>query len=545
MGEINPRDFLEELRFDIKTGDMIKARLVLSHFDEVDLKTRKMSLLELSRARDEFVISMLVGLVAAAPRGTEVNGMLREMLYSKCLDNPEVLSRLLIREVNPANRLILIKIAGEIRLASAAPTLLAILIEERDEKVLQGVIAALGMIGEPSAATPISEFLYSGQVELIISAIQALGQLNTFTAIRRLAEKLGADSDLDSMILDVFAASQEPEALERLNATLLAQHVHLRNAGKQRLIAIGPKVVPVLIKNLRHDDSDLLIHTLNVLGAIGDESAIPPIRKMIFNEPKNPNVRFAAYEALGCLPVGNGAFTLAQGLQDAVGNVRAAAAKAIDHNYNTVLAAGLKNMIRDEQDDDKPICRTIIDAQCNALFLDLISESAFSDFAVTYLGGRAHPETRKHFKELLVLNGLTDIAARIEADAAGESLRRPRIFVVDDSRMVLNIYRSVLHNLGYEPVLFEFPAQAIEKVREVKPDLIFTDLNMPGISGVELTRAVRRLYSKAQLPIVMVTTQSECQDNEAAMAAGICAIIPKPFNEQNLKVILDKHRPLE
>jgi CheY-like chemotaxis protein/HEAT repeat protein len=545
MSDINPRDFIEELRFDIKVGDQIKARLVLSHFDEVDLTTRKMSLLELSRAPDEFVIPLLVALTAGTPRGKEVNGMLREMLYSKSLDSPDILSRLLIREVNPAHRLVLAQIVGEIRLESAAPTLLSILIEERDEKVLRGAIAALGLIGDPSATTPISEFLYSGSVELIIAAIQALGQLGTPTAVQRLAEKLGADPELDYMILDVFAACQEPEALERLNATLLAQHAHLRNAGKQRLIAIGPKAVPALIKNLRYDDPDLVIHTLNVLGAIGDDSAIAPIRKMLFNEPKNPNVRFAAYDALGRLPVEKGAFALAQGLQDTVDNVRAAAAKAIDHNYNTVLAAGIKNMIRDEEERDKPICRTIMDAHCDRLFLDLITENAFADFATIYLGRKAHAETRKHFIGVLVSNGMAELAARIDAESVENKPRRkPRVFAVDDSRMILNIYRSVLHNLGYEPVLFEFPAQAIEQVRIAPPDLIFTDLNMPEISGVALTRAVRRLYSATLLPIVMVTTQSECHDNEAAMAAGIDAIIQKPFNEQSLKTILDKYRSM-
>ena len=110
--------------------------------------------------------------------------------------------------------------------------------------------------------------------------------------------------------------------------------------------------------------------------------------------------------------------------------------------------------------------------------------------------------------------------------------------------MILNIYRSVLHNLGCDPVLFEFPAQAIEKTKEQKPDLIFTDLNMPEINGVELTKAVRELYSKEQLPIIMVTTQNECQDNDAAQKAGITTILHKPINEESLRVAMEQHLPL-
>ena len=141
------------------------------------------------------------------------------------------------------------------------------------------------------------------------------------------------------MILDVFATDQSPEAIERLNEGLSSHFAHLRNAAKQRLRDMGGKAVPVLIGNLHHDDPDLLIHTLNVLGETGDESAIVPIRKLLHNEPKDANVRFAAYEALGMLPVEKGAFALAQGLSDPVENVRAAAAAAIDRNYSTMLAA--------------------------------------------------------------------------------------------------------------------------------------------------------------------------------------------------------------
>ncbi len=543
MTAINAQHFIDELRFDIESKDKIKARIVLSHFDEVDAKTQKMALFELSKAPDNFVIPVIVGLIADSPDFGHSLTELKEVLFSKALDYPETLVSLLIREVKPNHKWVLAEVAGEIRLEAATPTLLGILNEDQDEKVLRGAIGALGAIGDASATTPISEFLYSGSVELIIAAIQALGQLATPTAIQRLAEKLGADTDLDYMILDVFACSQEPEALERLNAMLSAQHAHLRNAGKQHMTDIGPKSVPVLIRNLRYDDPDLVIHTLNVLGAIGDESAIGPIRKLLHNEPRDPNVRFAAYEALGMLPVAKGAFALAQGLLDPVDNVRAAAASAIDHNYNTVLAAGIKNMIRDEDGAERPVSHTIIDAECDAIFMDLIDEELFHDYAIEYLGLKAHPDTRNHYLDLLRSNDGQEIASRIEGTVSSEVRQALKVFAVDDSKMILNIYRSVLHNLGCDPILFEFPAEAIAQVAKEKPHMIFTDLNMPAINGVELTKAIRRDFSKERLPIIMVTTQNECQDNDAAHAAGITDILQKPFNEETLRAAMEKHLP--
>ena len=100
------------------------------------------------------------------------------------------------------------------------------------------------MIGDVTATSAISEYLYSNNVELTIAAIYALGQFATPTAIQRLSEKLGADPDLDVMILDVFHSSQMPEALEKLNETLSAHWAHTRNVAKQRLVQVGAKAVP-------------------------------------------------------------------------------------------------------------------------------------------------------------------------------------------------------------------------------------------------------------------------------------------------------------
>ncbi len=539
MSQINPRHFTDELRFDIEAGDLIKARLVMAHFAEMDAQTRKTALSDLGRAQDQFVFPLLVEALIGAFSDQNAHCELKELLYSKALDNPHLLSHMLMREVKPVNRMVLAEVAGEIKLEEATPILLSILGEEHDEKVLRGAIMALGMIGDPAATTPISEFLYAGSVELIIAAIQALGLLGTPTAIQRIAEKLGVDPDLDDIILDVFAASQEPEALDRLNSGLSAQHARMRNAAKQRLVKIGRKAVPILINNLRYSDPDLLIHTLNVLGAIGDESAVAAIRKLLHNDPKDPNVRFAAYEALGLLPGARGAFALAQGLNDQVDHVRAAAAGAIDQNYNTVLAAGIKNMIRDEGPVERSISRTIMDAECDTIFLDMIKEEAFKAYALEYLSRHAHGDIRAHFVKLLHAHGQAPIATAIEGRIAVPRRNALKVMVVDDSKTILNIYRSVLHNMGCEPVLFEFPAEAVRNLLQIKPDLVFTDLNMPELNGIELTKAVRQKYSRLQLPIIMVTTQNECQDNEAALNAGVNAILNKPFNEKMLRAAME------
>ncbi|WP_319523695.1 HEAT repeat domain-containing protein [Breoghania sp.] len=538
MTGINATDYIEELRFDIREKDMIKAKLVLSKIGDVEEPVRKMALFELNRAEDSFAIPLIVNLIAEQRDLAHFYPQLKEILYAKSLYQPKMLLSMLTRENKRENRIVLVEVAGEIRLEGAASQLMGILNEDEDETIIKAVIGTLGTIGETGATTAISEYLYSGSLELTIAAIYALGRLATPTAFQRLAEKLGADPDLDIMILDVFATDQSPEAIERLNEGLSSHFAHLRNAAKQRLRDMGGKAVPVLIDNLHHDDPDLLIHTLNVLGETGDESAIVPIRKLLHNEPKDANVRFAAYEALGLLPVEKGAFALAQGLADPVENVRAAAAAAIDRNYSTMLAAGLKNMVRAGEEETRQLVETVLNASCETIFLDLFEEEVFRVNAVDFLCNRAHPDIRTHFADLMEKNGLGNLAAPGGGEAQSDAAPSLKVFAVDDSKMILNIYRGILHKLGCESTLFEFPAEALSAVKDNPPDFIFTDLNMPHINGIELIRGVRSQFDKDTLPIVMVTTQNETQDNQAAYDAGVNAILHKPFTAEDLGKVL-------
>jgi CheY-like chemotaxis protein len=304
----------------------------------------------------------------------------------------------------------------------------------------------------------------------------------------------------------------------------------MRSFAKSELVKIGPKAVPVLIENLLHDDPDFLIHTLNVLGDIGDESAVVPIRKLLMHEPRSGNVRFAAYEALAMLPLKKGAYTLTAGLNDPEDNVCIAAARAIDRNFSPILGAGIKNLLRGPEQEALQIVKTTVNAQADNIFMFLLGDELFDQMVLPFLSG-SHRDIRAHFSGLLQQAGRSDLAIKIRPIDEGG---RPKVMAVDDSRMILGIYKATLHELGYEPVLFEFPASAIAWLRKEKPQVVLTDLNMPSITGIQLTEKIRDLYPAAELPVIMVTTQNESQDNEAAYEAGVSDIVHKPFTAETI-----------
>ncbi|SPD76182.1 CheY-like receiver and winged-helix DNA-binding domain-containing response regulator [uncultured Desulfobacterium sp.] len=532
MAHPNVKDMVDELRYDLARKDLRKALIVLSYIEHIDGETQEILLSELKLGEPEFVVPMLAHLMTHQEKVCESQPIIKELMIYKLIEDPTLLTRFLC-DKKIEDKSVFFQIAGEIRPEKMIPSLLEILSTSEDTGTIKLVISTLGQIADPTATNALTDYLYSGKRELVITAIRALGKVGTPTAMRRLSERMGTDNELDLLILQVFSEVQDIISLTKLIETLGSHYAHMRNFARASLVEIGEKSVPMLMENLYHDDPDMQILILNALGQIGDASAIAPIRKLLSSGSKDPNVRFAAYEALSLLPLQKGAYVLAGGLTDPVENVRVAAARAIDRNYNDVLSAGIKNMVSYKDEDAFMVVETIIVAQANKAFIDLAPETYFQDLAIKFLS-KAHKDVCTHYYNLLKAHGMMEFAEKVQPKAE-RKVKKRKACVVDDSRMILNIYKSTLHKLGFEPILFEFPKSAIEWLENEKPDLLFTDLNMPEITGIQLTEKTRSKYSTRDLPIIMVTTQNDAQDNEAAYKAGVDKIIYKPFDAETLK----------
>jgi two-component system chemotaxis sensor kinase CheA len=112
------------------------------------------------------------------------------------------------------------------------------------------------------------------------------------------------------------------------------------------------------------------------------------------------------------------------------------------------------------------------------------------------------------------------------ASATAESLRR-RILVVDDSPLTRELISNLLEAVGYDTVMAGDGAEALELMDAHPLDLVVTDLEMPGVDGLELTRRLKGHPSHSRLPVVILTTRGGEEDRRRGLAAGADGYITK------------------
>ena len=118
-----------------------------------------------------------------------------------------------------------------------------------------------------------------------------------------------------------------------------------------------------------------------------------------------------------------------------------------------------------------------------------------------------------------------------------------RILVIEDDETVREVLRSFLGQKGFEVTLAQNGESGLDLLRAEKFDLVFTDLVMPGISGMEVLKEV--VASKIAVPVVVMTAFGTVQTAVEAMRIGAFDYITKPFKKEELYVKLNNHIQLK
>jgi DNA-binding response OmpR family regulator len=109
-----------------------------------------------------------------------------------------------------------------------------------------------------------------------------------------------------------------------------------------------------------------------------------------------------------------------------------------------------------------------------------------------------------------------------------------RILIVEDDNDIAALIAHYLEKNGYGSEIVPDGSRALTAARETPPDLVILDLMMPGLSGLDVCRALRYDHRTAALPIIMVTAHGEESDRILGLDSGADDYIVKPFSPNEL-----------
>ena len=117
----------------------------------------------------------------------------------------------------------------------------------------------------------------------------------------------------------------------------------------------------------------------------------------------------------------------------------------------------------------------------------------------------------------------------MNTEPRGSDPLSPLVLIVEDDLSTRMLYREYLQHDGFRTVDAHNGHQALEKARDLRPNAVLTDLNVPGMTGFEFCRALQQSASTRAIPILAVTGHSEYLDQpDRFVETGITHVVIKP-----------------
>ncbi|TMQ58921.1 MAG: response regulator, partial [Candidatus Eisenbacteria bacterium] len=122
--------------------------------------------------------------------------------------------------------------------------------------------------------------------------------------------------------------------------------------------------------------------------------------------------------------------------------------------------------------------------------------------------------------------------------ADGEGLEPARVLVVDDEPSVVEVFREFLSGEGYALSVALSGEEAVRLIPEIKPDLVLTDINLPGLSGLEVMRFAKR--EDPEVAVIVVTGYASASTAIDALREGAYDYVTKPFDLDDVQQIVER-----
>jgi two-component system OmpR family response regulator len=112
--------------------------------------------------------------------------------------------------------------------------------------------------------------------------------------------------------------------------------------------------------------------------------------------------------------------------------------------------------------------------------------------------------------------------------------RKPRILVAEDDAGIRELVRTRLDQAGYDTHIARNGLEAAERIRELRPDAVVLDINMPGLDGFGVLALMRQDGAFKDTRVLVLTARHAAEDVKRALSLGAKDYLTKPFSESQL-----------
>ncbi|WP_319778053.1 HEAT repeat domain-containing protein [Maridesulfovibrio sp.] len=519
---------------------------ILTDFREKSFLDKISILNEVATAKDPLELEELLELFLNPVGDTSVDYMVVTALNG-VLSVDEQKTVDLLEQGEGKLRTLCIRVCGEFQFKSAVPVLLRMAEENSDPDFLFEVLTSLSKIGGAEALDLFRSNINNEDDLIVVMSIEMLGELKdkeSVPALKGFVERNNEDGNYEVCDLttwkavECLAAIGTDEALDFIVANLHHRNPTVRRVVTDCLTVLGGAAVPYLTKVISPgSDKDDMILAANVLGFVGDKAGLDVLMDAIEKEySTDSSVKYAIYEAIGRIGTMKGVISLIDGLDDDDDLIAVAVMTGLDGLVNPGVNKKLVEIIGAGGSKAGKILRAIVTAKAVNVFQGLYGEGKIGRFLMNAIVASKDAEVHEAFRAKLVEIGGEGAEADISRLPEAVEAVGKRALAVDDSKSMLALYRSILTSAGYNPTVAENGQDAYSyiEMNEVF-DVIITDMNMPVMDGMEFVSKLRQTDDYADIPVIMVTTESEYSQQELARKTGVNDFITKPFTADQLK----------
>jgi len=499
---------------------------------------------EISGSKDPEALPGLVALLKEPVGDTSIDYMVVNALNAVLSANEDKVIQGLT-DNHDGFKILCIRVAGEHGFVDAVGPLMKLAEGEASNDRLMEIITSLSRIQNTGALPVFRQHLDNEDAFIQAACIEALGKLQDMESIARFKAIVAENEEPDRFEVCDITTWKAVDALAGLatedTITYLVGKLHHKNPTVRRLITdalvdIGPSCIPMLLNAFETGDIDNKILTANVLGFIRDRSGADGL-VAAFDKglADDENVRYAVYEALGRIGTMKGIICLVDGLSETEELILMAVIGGLERHVNPGMVSTLTKLIIQADDQADRLAKAVISSKAVTIFDALYETQGAGDALMDALAESKDPEVIGEFRTVL---------GEIGGDRAEQDMERlPQVatgamkaLAADDSRSMCAMHRAILTDLGFEPFMAANGEEAYDFIENGEEfDVIITDMNMPVMDGMELVGKIRSTPGLEDVPIIMVTTESEASQQDLAAKTGVTAFITKPFKPDELK----------